>query len=193
MCRSAVLDHRLRTRKSILVDQVFLEAARIDADPHRHPLVACLADDLLESLVAADISGIDPDLIDRGAAERSHGVQARQRHPVVVVDVGDQGDRDPVADQLGRFDVLFLGYGHAHDLTTRLLEPMDLVQRRLGVEGIGGCHRLHPDRLITTDDVIANTHLARLVPLYRRRVGHRSPSSCPQNQPFTPVWLASNA
>ncbi len=159
MYRSAHFDHRLWTRVSILVDQVLLEASRIDSDPHRYSLVACPADDLLESLFAADISWVDSDLVNGWAARGRDGVDACERHPVVVVDVGDQRNLDPIANQLDGFDVLFLGHGHADNLAAGLFEPMNLGQRCLGVEGIGGGHRLDPDRLIAADNVLADTHL----------------------------------
>ena len=170
------LDHRLGARKPVLVDQVFLEASRVDPDSHRDPLVPGLADDLLESLFAADVARIDPDLVDGRPARRRDRLEARQRHPVVVVDVGDQRDLDPVADQLGGLDVFFLGDGDAHDLAAGLFQPMNLGQRLLDIERVGRGHRLHPDRVVAADDVIAETHFACLVPLDRRRIRHRLPS-----------------
>ena len=141
------LDHRLGAGEAVLVDQVFLQAARVDADPHRDALVARLADDLLEPLLAADIAGVDPDLVDRRPARRRDRVQAGQRHPVVVVDVGDQGNVDPVADQLGGLDVLLLGDGDADDLAARFFEPVDLASVCVDVERVGRRHRLDPDRV----------------------------------------------
>ena len=92
------LDHRLGAREAVLVDQVFLETARVDADPHRHACVARLADDLLEPLLAADIARVDPDLVHGPPARGSARFQAGEGHAIVVMDVGDQRDRDPVAD-----------------------------------------------------------------------------------------------
>ena len=73
-------------------------------------------------------------------------------------------------------DVLLLGHGDADDLAAGLFQAVDLLERRLDVEGVGRRHRLDPDRLIAADDMIADTHFARLVPLDRRRVRHRSSS-----------------
>ena len=166
-------DHGLGTGIAVLVDQVFLEASGIDADPHRDAFVPGLADDFLESLVAADIAGVDPDLVDGGLARGRRGVKASQRHPVVVVNISDQRDADPIADQLAGFDVFLLGDGHAHDLAAGFFQSLDLCQRCGDVERVGRRHRLDRDRMVAADDVIANTHLPRLVPLDGRRVGHR--------------------
>ena len=170
------LDHRLGAGEPVLVDQVFLEAARVDADPHRDPLVAGLADDFFEPLFAADIARVNPDLVDGRPARRRDRVQASQRHPIVVMDVGDQGDLDPVADQLDRFDVFLLGDRHAGDLAACFLEAMDLGQGQLGVKSVGRRHRLNPDRVVSADDAIAHTDFACFVPLDRRGVSHRLPS-----------------
>ena len=69
------------------------------------------------------------------------------------------GMLDPVADQLGGLDVLLLGDGDADDLAARLFQAEDLRQRLLDVEGVGRGHRLHPDRVVAADDVIANSPL----------------------------------
>ena len=108
-----------------------------------------------------------------GRPDRRDRVETGQRHPVVVVNIGDQRDLDPVADQLGRLDVFFLGHGHADDLAARLFQSQDLRQRLLDVEGVGRRHRLHPDRVFAADDVITDTHFPRLVPLDRCRISHR--------------------
>ena len=73
------LDHRLGAGEAVLVDQVFLEAARVDADPHRDALVAGLADDLLEPLLAADVAGVDPDLVDGRPARRRWSASRQAR------------------------------------------------------------------------------------------------------------------
>ncbi len=170
------LDHGLGAREPVLVDQVFLQAAGVHPDPHRDAFVPRLADDLLEPFLTADVAGVDPDLVHRRPARRRDRLEAGQGHPVVIVDVGDQGDADPVADQLDRLDVVFLRDGDADDLAARLLEAVDLLERGLGIEGIGRRHRLDPDRLIATDHVITHSDFARLVPLDSRRIGHRSSS-----------------
>ena len=187
------LDHRLGARKAVLVDQVLFQAARVDPDPHRNPFVACLADDLLESLVTADIAGVDPDLVDGGLSRRRDGVETGESHAVVIVDIGDQGDLDPVADELDRLDILLLGDRDADDLAARLFQTVNLGQGCVDVERIRRRHRLHPDGLIAADNVVAQTDFARLVPWDRRRVGHRSSSWYCGDQPIARVPLASNA
>ena len=62
-------------------------------------------------------------------------------------------------------DVLLLGDGDADDLAAGLFEPVDLRERLLDVEGVGRRHRLDPDRVVAADDVVADAHFARLVPL----------------------------
>ena len=83
------------------------------------------------------------------------------------MNVRDERDLDPVADQFGRLDVFLFGNGHTDDLAPGLFQAHDLGQRLLDVEGVRRRHRLHPDRVFAADDVIAHTYFTRLVPLDR--------------------------
>ena len=53
------LDHRLGAGLAVLLEQVLLERAGIDADAHRAAVVLGGLDDLAHALGAADIAGID--------------------------------------------------------------------------------------------------------------------------------------
>ena len=55
------------------------------ADPHRDALVLGLAEHLAEAVHAADVAGVDADLVDRM-------VEGGQGHLVVEVDVADERD-----------------------------------------------------------------------------------------------------
>src|SRR5262249_40772071 len=162
-----------------------LQAPRIDPDPHRDALVAGLADDLLEPLLAADVAGVDPDLVDGRAAVVGGRVEAGQGHPVVVVDVGDQRECDPRADVPAGLDVFLLRHRDADDLAAGLFEPPDLGDGLGGVERVGGRHRLDPDRVVATDDPVADPDLARLVPVHHRAIGHCEPPQVVGNLRFS--------
>ena len=81
------------------------------------------------------------------------------------------GMRDPRPDDPAGLDVLLLGDGHADELAARLFQPLDLRERRLGVERVGRRHRLDQDRVLAADELSAHVHFPRLVP--RRPPCHR--------------------
>src|SRR5689334_217630 len=87
----SALHHGRRTGKAMLLDQLALQAARIDADAHRQSLRLRLADDLPVPIVAADVAGIDADLVDRV-------IESGQGHLVIEVDVANQRNVDPATD-----------------------------------------------------------------------------------------------
>src|SRR5262249_38427859 len=63
--------------------------------------------------------------------------------------------------------VLRLRYGDADDLAARLFEPMNLSENGLEIMRVGRSHRLHPDRVVAADDLIADPHFAGFMPLKR--------------------------
>src|SRR5262249_30589047 len=148
------------------------QAAGVDADAHRQPLRLGLADDLAVAVVAADVAGVDADLVNRV-------VQRGQGHLVVEMDVADQRDADAALDLAQDGGVLRLWHGDAADLRAGLLQAVDLVHRRLDVAGVRRRHRLHPDRVAAADNLVADAHLARLVPLGLMLVGHWLPRKGP--------------
>ena len=108
-----------------------------------------------------DVAGIE--------AQALHaGVEGGQRHPVLVVDVGDDrhGRAGHDAGQsLGR---LLLVAGAAHDVGAGAGECVDLGERAVDIGGLGRRHRLDRDRCTATDRHVADTDLAGDVPLVRR-------------------------
>ena len=57
--RQRALDHRLRARLAVFLQEVAFERAGVDADPHRAAVVAGRLDHLAHPLGRADIAGID--------------------------------------------------------------------------------------------------------------------------------------
>src|SRR5262249_53934225 len=92
------LHERLGAGEPVLLDEVFLEASRVHADPHRDPFVPRLADHFLESLLATDVSRVDPDLDDGRTTVVGLRVEAGEGHAVVEVNIGDEWDLDGGAD-----------------------------------------------------------------------------------------------
>src|SRR5262249_34552894 len=148
--------------------QLALQAAGVDADAHWQALRLGLADDLAVAVIAADVAGVDADLVDRVV----HGGQG---HLVIEVDVADEGDLDAATDLAEDGGVLRLGHGDTHDFATGLFQAVNLGDRRLDIIGIGRGHRLDPNRVAAADDLIANANLTGLVPLERVLVRHTIP------------------
>ena len=152
-------DQGLGTGLAIFFEQVALEAAGIDPDPHRTAVRFGGVDDLAHPLGRADIAGID-------AQAGGAGIGGLERTLVVEMDVGD--DRHPRgADDLlqgrGRFRV---GTGDADNVGPCFLAAADLVDRPPDVGGGGVGHRLHADRRVAADRHAADHDLARCAPLY---------------------------
>src|SRR3546814_10339820 len=78
-------DERLGAGLAIFFEQVFFEAARVDADANRAAVRLGGADDLADALAAADVAGVD-------AQAGGAGVGGFERALIVEMDVGD--DRD---------------------------------------------------------------------------------------------------
>src|SRR5207302_7518173 len=112
------LDHRRRAGVAVLLDQLALQATGVDADAHGQALVLGLADDLAVAVVAADVAGVDADLVD-GVVHR------RQGHLVVEVDVADERNLDLPPDLAQHGGVFGLGHGDADDLAAGFFEAAD--------------------------------------------------------------------
>src|SRR5439155_444559 len=67
--------------------------------------------------------------------------------------------------------------GHADDLAAGFFEAVDLGDGRLDVVGVGRRHRLHPDRVVAADHLVADLDLTRLVPLKSVPIRHPDPHS----------------
>ncbi len=139
------LDQRLgRDRVAVLLVELGVERATVDADADRHAAVLALARHGLDVLGPADVAGVEPQA-------RHAGVERLERPPVLVVDVGDDRHRRAGHDggqALGRLDLVARA---AHDVGARPGQGVDLLQRALDVGRLGGGHRLHRDRGPATD------------------------------------------
>jgi hypothetical protein len=52
---------------------------------------------------------------------------------------------------------------------------MYLGDRGLDIVGVGRRHRLYPDRVIATDDLVADKDFSRFVPFESMLIGHPAP------------------
>ena len=137
--------------------------AAIDADPDGDRTVLRLSGDGLDVLRLADVPRIETQAVHA----RLH---RRERHPVLVMDVGDDRDRRPGHDLGEAFCRLLLVAGAADDVAAGRRQRVDLLQRSLDVGGLGDRHRLHRDRCIAADRDLADVELPGL-PAFVRHVG----------------------
>ena len=136
-------------REAVLLDQVHLQRAGVHADAAGHAGVAEGRNDLAELLLTADVAGIEPNLVN-ALLNRGQGVL------VVEVDVGDQGDVDPLLDLPQHLGGVVVGNRNAGHLAAGLFEPIDLMHRGVDVAGVGDRHRLDHDRVRAPDLDVAD-------------------------------------
>src|SRR5439155_17659750 len=91
-------------------------------------------------------------------------VDREQREGVVVMDVGDARQWRALDDLSQSFGRLAVWNRRPHDLAARLLELVNLAQRRLDVSCVGLGHGLHRDRRRAPDHDAADVHRYRLAP-----------------------------
>ncbi len=103
------LDHRLGARLAIALQELALQRAGIDADPHRAAMVLGRLDDFAHPVGAADIAGIDPEA---GGA----GLGGFDAALIVEVDVGDDRHLDLFHDLLQRRGRILVRAGDPHDV-----------------------------------------------------------------------------
>ena len=151
-------NQRRGTGITVLVEQILFETAGIDADADRDAFVLGLREHLLVAVLAAEVAGIDADFVDAA-------VEAAERHAVVVVDVADHRQRAAALDLREGREVFRLGDGDADDFAAGVGQRLDLGERGLGVAGVGGGHRLHPDGVVAADDFVAHADFAGAVAL----------------------------
>ncbi len=157
------LDHRLRRRMAVLLEQFLLQRAAVDADADRHLALGAGAHHLLDLAAFADIAGVD-------AQAGNTAFQGSQGQAVVEVDVGHQRQLALTANLLERFGRLGIRHGAAHDFTAGRSQPADLIQRRAHVAGVGVAHRLHGHRRPAADGNIPDFDLFRLAHvIYNKR------------------------
>ena len=142
LCR---LDERLGCRTAVLLVEVRVQRAGVDADADRYAAVARLGRrDLLDLRLLAQVARVEPQAVHAGL-ERGQG------HLVVEVDVGHDGDGragDDVGQPLGRG---LLVAGAAHDVGPGGGQGVDLRQGAVDVGGLRRRHGLHGDRRAVAD------------------------------------------
>ena len=153
------LDHAVRSALAVVaVDVVLLAQALVDLlgqrtgvdpDPKRDLPFLRRGDDLDHLVTVRDVAGVEAQAVD-ARLDRHEG------EGVVVVDVGDDRQRRALDDVPQRQGSLAIGHRRAHDLAARLLQLVDLSQRRLDVAGVGLGHRLHGDGRGSPDDDAPN-------------------------------------
>ena len=115
------LDHRFGAGLAVALEEVALERAGIDADPHRAAVVLRRLDHFAHAVRRADVAGVDAQA--RGAALR------RLDRPLVVeMDVGDDRHRHLPHDVLQRQRRFLVGAGDADDVGAGLFERPDLLR-----------------------------------------------------------------
>jgi hypothetical protein len=136
-------------------------SAAAQGSPDRHAPGLRLARDGPHAVVAADVAGVEPQLVD-AADER------RERQPVVEVDVGDERHMNAGLDRGKSVGRRAIRHRHPRDLTPGLLERQDLGDRGVGVAGVGRRHRLDGDRGAAAHRHPSDLHPPRLGPIHRR-------------------------
>src|SRR5262249_44434649 len=122
----SAIDHGRRAGKAILLGHLAFQAPRVDADAHGDALGLRLANDLAIAVVAANVAGIDADLVD-GMVERG------QRHLVIEVDIANERELDPPLDLAEDGRILRLGHRDANDLAAGHFQAVNLGQHGLDV------------------------------------------------------------
>ena len=152
------LDHRLRARLAVLLQQVPLQRPGVHPDPHRAAVVPRRLDHLAHPLRRADVARIDPQAR-RPRLGRLDGAA------VVEVDVGDDRHRALAHDLPQRPGRGLVRAGHPHDVGAGLGAGLHLRHRRRDVGGQRVGHRLHADRRVAADRHRPDVDAPRLAPV----------------------------
>ncbi len=152
------LDHRLRARLAVFLQEMLLQRPGVDPDPHRAAVVPRRLDHLAHPLHRADVARVDPQA-------RRPRLRRLDRPAVVEVDVGDDRHRTLAHDLAERPGRALVRAGHPHDIGPRLGAGHHLRHRRAHVGGQGVGHRLHADRRAAADRHVADVDAPRLAPV----------------------------
>ena len=152
---------RLRRDAAVLGQQVFFQRPAVDADADGDAPLPAGVRHGPHPLLAADIAGIDADLVDAALG-------AQQRQLVVKMDIRHQRDVDTRLDGWDSPRRLLRGDCHTDDLAPRLLQPEDLLHRGLHILCGGIAHGLDAHRCAA-----AYGHAA-----YHDLLTHRIPPQC---------------
>src|SRR5882672_2460703 len=163
---TALID-RVGRRVAVLVEQVLLHGAGVDADPHAdagvlgrlgHFLLAALGLVVEDRRLPADVAGVEADLVD-ALLDRF------QRELVVEVDIADEGDlrRQELLDGADALGIALVETRDADDFAARVEHAADFLLGRLGVLGGRRGQRLDPDRVVAADDELPAGNFAGLM------------------------------
>ncbi|CDN42671.1 hypothetical protein BN871_BS_00280 [Paenibacillus sp. P22] len=138
------LYHRFGSRIAVLLQQMVFQGTCVDTDPNRNALVLAGFDDRFDFLAAADVAGIDADLV--------HPVLDRQQgKPIIEVNVGDERNMDAALDLLDRFRRFLVVDRNPDDLAAGFLQTEYLRYRRFHIRGLGRAHALDDDFVAAPD------------------------------------------
>ena len=142
-------DHGFRHRGAVFGQDVFFEAAAVDADADGHVFGVAGVGHGLDVLVGADVAGVDADLV-------RPGVQRGERGAVVEMDVGHDGDVDGFLDGGHDGGIRRGGHRHADDLAAGRRHPLGLGDVAGDVLDRDVEHRLHRDGVVPADGDVAD-------------------------------------
>jgi hypothetical protein len=147
---------------AVFFEDILFHRAGIDPHPNGHPVGLGRSHHPGKLGSAAEVAGIDADAL--GAV--FHGRHCQQ---VIEMDVGDEGNGDLRPDAANGLGGLDIEHRHPDDLAARLLEAVDLGDRRLHIAGIGIGHGLDGNWGIAADGHIAEHYLSGLFPADHNR------------------------
>ena len=145
---------------AVLVEEVFLEGAAVDADAHGDAAGFEGGDDLGECVGVADVARVEADGVDAGL----HGGYGEA---VVEVDVGDDGEDLGAAESAEGVDGFGVGEGGAEDVATGFAGRFGLADEGVGIVGGGGAHGLDADGRAASDGYAADADLSGFLPCHR--------------------------
>jgi len=147
------LDHRLGGESAVALVQCRVERAAVDADADRHVAVAGFGGNRLDVFGLADVARVEAQPLDAG-------LERRQRHAVLVVDIGDDRHRRAGHDLGEAFGRRAFVARAPHDVAAGCRKAVDLLQRALHVGRLRDGHRLHADGRVAADGDGADVDLA---------------------------------
>ena len=160
----SALDKTFRCHTSVLLNDFFLKRSRINADTNRNLTFSGHIDDSLNALRSADVTRIDTDRI--GTV-----LHSRQCHTIVKVNIRYDRNVYILFDFCKCLRCLQSRHRRADDLTSRLLEPKDLRDRRIGILRVCIGHRLHGYRISSAYEPVSYADFSGSFPV------------CTQNKP----------
>ena len=133
------LHQGLRGDAAVLIPQLLLQGAAIDADADGDMSRTAGLHHRLHPLLRADVAGVDTDFVHPLAG-------TLQGQPVVEMDIRHQGDMDAAFDGADGLRRRHIRHSHPDDLTAGGLQGVDLIHRSGHIVGLGVAHGLDGHR-----------------------------------------------